>query len=75
MRRIYFPCLLALLLGFGHPLAAETPTPLSGLDAAARIVRDADGVPHIFATDEHDLFFLASSRMAPRSRHEPLERG
>src|SRR6266404_9660952 len=59
MRRIYFPCLLALLLGFGHPLAAETPTPLSGLDAAARIVRDADGVPHIFATDEHDLFILA----------------
>src|SRR5258706_2013140 len=58
MRRIYVPCLLALLLGFNHPLAAETPTPLSGLDAAARVVRDADGVPHIFATDEHDLFFL-----------------
>src|SRR5882724_2421965 len=58
MRRIYLPCVLALLLGFSHPLAAETPTALSGLDAGARVVRDADGVPHIFASDEHDLFFL-----------------
>src|SRR5262249_3079988 len=58
MRRLRFPCLLALLLGFNLPVAAEPPTPLSGLDAAARITRDADGVPHIFATDEHDLFFL-----------------
>src|SRR2546425_5612902 len=58
MRRLRFPCLLALLLGFNLPVAAETPTPLSGLDAAARITRDADGVPHIFADNEHDLFFL-----------------
>src|SRR5438094_8949646 len=58
MRRLRFPCLLALLLGFNLPVAAETPTPLSGLDAAARITRDADGVPHIFAANEHDLFFL-----------------
>ncbi len=31
---------------------------LSGLDERAEIVRDHYGVPHIFATTTHDLFFL-----------------
>jgi penicillin amidase len=29
----------------------------SGLDGPAEIVRDADGVPHIYAGSEHDLYF------------------
>jgi penicillin amidase len=31
---------------------------LPGQNGSARIARDAQGVPHVFAADEHDLFFL-----------------
>jgi penicillin G amidase len=31
---------------------------LPGLHAAASVVRDADGVPHIYAVDEHDAVFM-----------------
>ncbi|MDQ3007839.1 MAG: penicillin acylase family protein, partial [Chloroflexota bacterium] len=31
--------------------------PLAGLDTAVEIYRDAMGVPHIYATTSHDLFF------------------
>ena len=31
---------------------------IPGLRAAASVVRDVDGVPHIKASNEHDLFFL-----------------
>ena len=30
---------------------------LAGLEGSVEIVRDADGVPHIYAETEHDLFF------------------
>src|SRR3990170_3183946 len=30
---------------------------VAGLDARVDIVRDVDGVPHIYAETEHDLFF------------------
>jgi len=38
------------------PAAADTALP--DLRARATIVRDANWVPHIFAANEHDLFFL-----------------
>jgi penicillin amidase len=31
---------------------------LIGLDEAAQVVRDANGVPHIYAETDHDLYFL-----------------
>jgi len=37
---------------------AGRPTRLPGLLAAASVVRDIDGIAHINATNEHDLFFL-----------------
>src|SRR5262245_21278565 len=33
-------------------------TRLPGLHAPGKIVRDDDGIPHIFASNEHDLIFL-----------------
>jgi penicillin amidase len=46
-----------------HTSAAQdfslgSPTRLPGLQAAARIIRDTDGIAHIRAHNEHDLFFL-----------------
>ena len=38
------------------PTTSGTVT-LNGLDGQVEIVRDADGVPHIFATTDHDAFF------------------
>ncbi|NIW38853.1 MAG: penicillin acylase family protein, partial [Gemmatimonadetes bacterium] len=57
------------LIGFGgffftlvflaSPLRAQSaPTALPGLRAEARIVRDSNGMPHVFAHNDHDLFFL-----------------
>lgn len=46
-------CLAALLAAF--PAAAvEVP----GLDARVRVLRDVQGVPHVFAATRHDLFFM-----------------
>jgi penicillin amidase len=50
--------LFAWLITWTAEALAQTPTPLSELNGSARVVRDAQGIPHIFATDEHDLFFL-----------------
>ena len=54
-------CVVALILG---PVTARRSFPLtggelklSGLDAPVEIVRDSSGVPHIYASTEHDLFF------------------
>ena len=55
--------LVVLVLAGGYVyLRRSLPTTsgtviLSGLDGEVEIVRDADGVPHIFATTDHDAFF------------------
>jgi len=49
---------LVWLLLWTTDAIAQAPTPLSGLNDSARIVRDAHGIPHILAGPEHDLFFL-----------------
>ncbi|MCL4846375.1 MAG: penicillin acylase family protein [Acidobacteria bacterium] len=55
----------ALLVALVLPTLASAQNPrgvapehLSGLTAAAEIVRDVDGIAHIRAANEHDLFFL-----------------
>jgi penicillin amidase len=40
------------------PAAAASPDQVAGLRAAASVTRDVDGIAHIQAADEHDLFFL-----------------
>src|SRR5687768_8329071 len=57
MGAVFFTFLFSLFL-FSHPLAAEPPTRVPGLQRPAQVLRDAHGIPHIFATNEHDLFFL-----------------
>ena len=46
-----------------HPAAAdgacvEERVTLAGLDAPATVERDDFGVPHIWASTQHDMFFL-----------------
>ncbi|MGB0383431.1 MAG: penicillin acylase family protein [Ardenticatenaceae bacterium] len=43
-------------LGDSLPMTSGTVR-LSGLDGPVEIVRDGNGVPHIFATTDHDAFF------------------
>jgi penicillin amidase len=38
--------------------ARQTKTDVAGLDAPAQILIDVWGIPHIYAGNEHDLFFL-----------------
>ena len=37
---------------------AELPVPMVGLKAAAQVIRETAGLPHICAQNYHDLFFL-----------------
>ena len=66
--RIALAVIVLLLIGtlttaFGLLVLRPLPTidgdeRLLGLHERAEVLRDSFGVPHIFATDEHDLFFL-----------------
>ncbi len=61
-RRISIMLVAALtVLGVMAPSGAETapePIPIPGLTARAEVVRDSLGITHIFANNDHDLFFL-----------------
>ncbi len=48
----------AACLLFSTVAAAAPPTKLPGLHAAAHVLRDVDGIPHILASDEHDLVLM-----------------
>jgi penicillin amidase len=39
-------------------IAGSKPVELPGLHAAARILRDVDGIPHVLAANEHDMVLL-----------------
>jgi penicillin amidase len=66
--RIALAVVALLLIGtvataFGLLVLRPLPTidgdeRLLGLHERAEVLRDSYGVPHIFAADEHDLFFL-----------------
>ncbi len=40
------------------PAAAGAPVALPGLDGPVRVVRDAYGVPHVYAKSDHDAYFM-----------------
>lgn len=58
--RKLFVAALTLLVSSHFPdsARADSPEALPGLKAAARVVRDVDGIAHVQARNEHDLFFL-----------------
>ncbi|HXJ58159.1 MAG TPA: penicillin acylase family protein [Verrucomicrobiae bacterium] len=62
LRRVVWVVVVQLLAGFS--VRAANPVPIAGLHAEARIVRDAQGVPHVTAQNEHDLFFLQAYAQA-----------
>ena len=49
---------LSLLLGISAAVLAETPQRFAGLQAAARITIDDEGISHVRADNEHDLYFM-----------------
>jgi penicillin amidase len=55
MKIIYLSFSLILL---GTALDAHSETMLQGLQAPVNVVRDTNGIPHIFADNEHDAFFM-----------------
>jgi len=49
------------ILAIAPPAAAATPTAkinLPGLDGEVTVIRDGRGIPHIFAGNGHDLYFM-----------------
>ncbi len=51
-------CLLVLLALSVSAPAAQARTVLDGLHRPVFLIRDASGIPHIFAADRHDLFYV-----------------
>src|SRR5260370_8203990 len=51
-------CFLFAAVVLAQDSSSGPPVQLPGLTAAARITRDTDGIAHIRAQNEHDLFFL-----------------
>src|SRR6266545_7026581 len=63
LRNMRFVLVALVALGSvpGFSLAAPADvaaTPLAGLEAPVKVVRDANGVPHVYARSEHDAYFL-----------------
>jgi penicillin G amidase len=50
--------LLTVLPTRGQHPAVPTPVPLAGLIESVEIIRDRWGIAHIYAKNEHDLFFV-----------------
>lgn len=46
------------LIFLGTTLDVQSDTTLPGLQEPVNVVRDASGIPHIFAENEHDAFFM-----------------
>src|SRR5947207_13500044 len=49
---------LSLVLCMSAPVLAETPQRLARLQDAARITIDDEGISHVRANNEHDLYFM-----------------
>lgn len=49
---------LAAFVAGGAATAQAQTVRLPGLEAEARVVRDIRGIPHIMASNEHDLYFM-----------------
>ena len=77
-----WPLLLSslLFLPAGPSRGGSPPTPLAGLNDAAKVTRDDKGIAHIQAGNEHDLFFLqgyvhAQDRLFQMDMNRHLGRG
>jgi len=53
-----FKPLLSLILLIIASFSVRAGITLPGLEASVTLVRDNNGVPHIYADNEHDLFFM-----------------
>jgi penicillin amidase len=52
------PLAVAFAVSLSIASRASAAVPLAGLEAGASIVRDTNGIAHVRAATEHDLFFL-----------------
>jgi len=43
---------------FGRSAGQAAPIPIRGLQDEVRVVRDRFGIPHIFARNDHDVYFM-----------------
>ncbi|GBC83025.1 Penicillin G acylase [bacterium HR10] len=43
---------------FGRSAGQAAPIPIRGLQDEVRVVRDQFGIPHIFARNDHDVYFM-----------------
>ena len=55
--RSYLLLLITVLLLFGCSVLREEGDELSGLKQPVEIIRDQWGINHIYAENQHDLFF------------------
>ena len=55
---------IAVLILMGQPCLADQTVAAQGLHQAVEILRDRWGVAHIYAKDEHDLFFAQGYNVA-----------
>jgi penicillin amidase len=61
MRKVLAIALVSFLfpiVAAAQDFSSGAPIRLPGLKAEARIIRDTDGIAHIRARNDHDLFFL-----------------
>lgn len=65
--RVHLLVFLAVWFAFGEGLNAAEPLVVPGLQGSVEILSDRWGVDHIYADNEHDLFFAQGYRAA-RSR-------
>jgi len=50
--------IIALLLVAVAATAVAKPMKVPGLKSSVKVIRDIDGIPHIIASNEHDLVFV-----------------
>ena len=46
------------LFFLGVMLTAQAETVLPGLESPVTVIRDSSGIPHVFAKNDHDVFFM-----------------
>jgi len=51
-------CVFLFCTLFAATPMVQAGTTMDGLHKSVRVVRDTNGIPHIFAQNEHDLYFL-----------------
>ena len=50
--------ILFIWVFLGTSLTTQAEMALPGLEGPVKLVRDSSGIPHIFAENEHDVFFM-----------------